>query len=691
MEYNKKEINDDVANSPVTMLPGIGGKRAETLSRLGINTILDLLLYFPKSHIDRRKIARISDLTPGQLVTVKGTVDSVRVIRMRKGVSSTRIMVSDDSGSMAITFFGQGYLAQGVFQPGKCFLFSGTSKDFNGITLGNPTYEIVGDDEDDLVNSGRITPVYGLTDGISQRQLRSWIYTALSMLNSGLEETLPEDLLKKHQLPAISYALPNAHFPDTPDNEVAARKRFVYEELLALQLVVLRERASRQKDNGISHVINGPRLRGIGKTLSFTLTTAQDRVISGLLRDMGAAYPMAQLLQGDVGSGKTVVALHCIAAALDGGYQVAFMVPTEILVEQHMMNLRPMLEPLGVRIGLLTGSVVGAKAVRQNLARGNLDVVVGTHALFQESTQFKKLGLVIIDEQHRFGVLQRNALISKGNQPDILHMSATPIPRSLALTIYGGLDISTLNEMPPGRKPVKTLRIPDHKLPELYHYLCEQVTQGRQGYIVCPLIEETEGKDTLKSVLSHYDELCAGPLSRIRVALLHGKMESRVKDAVMTAFQAGQIDILISTTVIEVGVDVPNATTMVIENAPRFGLTQLHQLRGRVGRGTEQSYCFLTGTPTTLEGKKRMEIICSETDGFAIAEADLALRGPGEFLGVRQTGISDLRIANLATDAPLLELARSDALEILGSGCNLNRILSSHMVQRVQQLSSIQG
>ena len=652
-------------DAPLTVLPGIGAKRAENLAKLGLGTVGDLLFYFPRTHQDRRHITPIAALEPGEHATIQGTIISAHARRMSRGLNAAQVKVEDETGQMALTFFGQGYLAQSAFQAGKHCLFSGVVQEYKGLTLNSPSYELLSDDAEDRVHTGRIVPVYALREGVSQRLLRKWIYDALALLHGALVETLPEALLIRRKLPPLAEALPSAHFPETPEAARAALARFAYEELLMLQLAVLADRAARQVDHGIAHRINGPILRGLHDALPFTLTDAQERVIAGLLRDMASPAPMAALLQGDVGSGKTVVALHCLAAALDGGHQVAFMAPTEILVEQHYRSLAPLLAPLGVRVAQLTGAIVGAKSIRKELARGDIQVVFGTHALFQESTSFKRLGLVIIDEQHRFGVLQRNALLGKGMRPDLLHMSATPIPRTLALTLYGGMDVHILDELPPGRKPVKTRRIPDSKVTDLYRYLVTQAEAGRQSYIVCPLIEEGEETRNLKAVVEHYEDLCAGPLASLRVGLLHGRMNSQEKDEVMAAFKAGALDVLVATTVIEVGVDVPNATTLVIENAPQFGLTQLHQLRGRVGRGDAQAYCFLLGKPSTPEGRERLDTLCREADGFAIAEADLQLRGPGEFTGIRQAGLSDLRTADLARDADLLDQARIDAAEIL--------------------------
>ena len=410
--------------------------------------------------------------------------------------------------------------------------------------------------------------------------------------------------------------------------------------------------------------MDGPTLQAFRKSLPFALTPAQERAVADILDDMASPRPMLRLLQGDVGCGKTAVALHAIAAALDGGFQIALMAPTEILAEQHGLSLRELLGDMGVSIEVLTGSTSGAAAVRRRVASGETHVVIGTHALIQKNTSFSRLGLAIVDEQHRFGVMQRGTLVEKGLNPDVLHMTATPIPRTLAITVYGGMDISVIDEMPPGRLPVKTRRVTPAKESDLYQYIRDQARQGRQAYVICPLVDESDKQD-LTAVTTHYRELSSGPLAQARTALLHGRMSGAEKDEVMHRFKRGEIDVLFSTTVIEVGIDAPNAVIIAIEDAAQFGLTQLHQLRGRVGRGAAQSHCFLLGKPKTKDGRHRVEIMCKTTSGFDIAEEDLALRGPGEFYGVRQAGLSDLHVADLIRDVRLLDQARRDAQDIL--------------------------
>ncbi len=649
---------------PVETVSGIGPKRAALLENLNIRTVRDLVFHFPRDYQDRRNVTSIAEAREGETATIEAEVTGSRMVRLRGRMSLAVVTLRDATGEMQATWFGRGFLAN-TFTKGARGLFTGVVGKYKGSCLKNPEYEILSGDEEDRLHTGRVVPIYRLTEKITQRLLRRWIWTILEQIAGKLEETLPEDLLARYGFPPINAAMRTVHFPSEIAEAETARERFAYEELLAIQLGVLSARAARlHEEKGNRHVVDGPMLKAFRASLPFQLTPAQHRVVSDILDDMASPRPMVRLLQGDVGCGKTIVALHAAAAAADGGYQTALMAPTEVLAEQHFLSLRAMLEPLGLWIDLLTGSTRGSAEVRRRIARGDAQVVVGTHALIQESTQFRNLGLAIIDEQHRFGVCQRSTLVEKGLRPDILHMTATPIPRTLAITVYGGMDISVIDELPPGRIPVKTRRITPAKVEDLYGYVVEQAGKSFQTYFICPLVEESEKRD-LKAVTTHFEELSAGPFSGLRTALMHGRLDPDEKDAIMRRFKKGEIDVLFSTTVIEVGIDVANATTMIIEDAPQFGLTQLHQLRGRVGRGQEQSHCFLLGAPVTDDGKRRIEIMCATNSGFDIAEEDLKLRGAGEFYGVRQAGLSDLRVADLIRDSRLLDQARRDALEIL--------------------------
>ena len=650
---------------PVDALDGIGPKRAALLANLGIRAQGDLLFHFPRGYQDRRHVTPIGEAQESRTVTVEGEVVKSRHIRLRGRMSLALAVFRDATGEIQATWFGRGFLAK-AFAPGTRWLLTGTVGQYNGPTLKNPEYEMLSGDEEDRLHTGRVVPIYPLTEKVTQRMVRRWIWSALNAAGDAFEETLPEVLRARYGFPPIAEAIRRIHFPDEIDAAQAARTRFAYEELLAIQIGILRARALRlDEEKGNRHEIDGPKLAAFRDSLPFELTRAQERAVADILADMASPRPMVRLVQGDVGCGKTVVALHAVAAAADGGFQTALMAPTEVLAEQHYLSLRGLLVPLGLRVALLTGVIVGAKRLRREIARGDYHVIVGTQALIQEKTEFRKLGLAIIDEQHRFGVCQRVSLVEKGLNPDILHMTATPIPRTLTLTVYGGMDITVIDEMPPGRLPVKTSRVTPAKIPGLYQFVLEQARRGFQTYVICPLVEESDKRD-LTAVTSHFEKLSGGPFADLRTALLHGRLYTDEKDAIMRRFQSGEINVLFSTTVIEVGIDVANATTMIIEDAAQFGLTQLHQLRGRVGRGAEQSYCFLLGSPKTDDGKRRLEVMCATTSGFDIAEEDLELRGPGEFYGVRQAGLTDLRVADLIRDARLLDQARRDAQEILG-------------------------
>ncbi|MCX5769128.1 MAG: ATP-dependent DNA helicase RecG [Candidatus Hydrogenedentes bacterium] len=652
-------------DSPVETLSGIGPKRAVLLANLGITTVRDLLFHLPRDYQDRRRVTPIAEAREGETVTVEAEVVRARQVRLRGRMSLAVVTLRDSSGEMQATWFGRGFLAK-AFVPGARGLFTGPVGKYKGPALKNPDYEMLsGDDEEDRLHTGRVVPIYRLTEKVTQRMLRRWAWNALNACAPELDEPLPERLRAKYKFPQVGQAIRTAHFPDEIDLAQKARARFAYEELLEIQLGVLGERAQRlHEEKGIRHMTNGPLLAAFRASLPYKLTSAQAHAVDDILSDLESPRPMLRLVQGDVGSGKTVVALHAIAAAADGAHQTAVMAPTEVLAEQHFLVLRGMLEPLGLWVELLTGSMRGAAAARRRILRGEAHVVVGTHALIQEKVEFKRLGLVIIDEQHRFGVYQRSELAAKGTNPDVLHMTATPIPRTLAITVYGGMDVTVIDEMPPGRLPVKTRRIPADKIPDLYNYIVERAHEHLQTYYVCPLVEESDKRE-LAAVTTHFHELSAGPFSGIRTALMHGRLDPDEKDRIMREFKQGLVDVLFSTTVIEVGVDVPNATTMVIEDAAQFGLTQLHQLRGRVGRGNVQSYCFLLGMPKTEDGARRLDIMCKTSSGFEIAEEDLKLRGPGEFYGVRQAGLSDLRAADLIRDVRLLDHARRDAQDIL--------------------------
>lgn len=654
-------------HSPVSVLPGVGPKRAEHLAQLGIITVRDLLYHFPRSYQDRRHLTAVADAREGELVTLRATVKTARNLRMRGRNSMAVLTLEDETGTIRATFFGRGYLATSTLRPGVTAIFHGVVETYQGLALKGPEFEVEEPTHEPSEPVGRIVPIYRLTEQVNQKLLRSLVSDALGLVDGTLPDSLPAPVREAEGLPPLSESIHQVHFPESPEAAEAAKKRMVFEQILTIQLGVLYKRGQRQARTGIVHHINGPYLKALGEALPFSLTEAQDRATAEILRDMATPHPTARLLQGDVGCGKTVVAAHAVAAALDGGFQVAFMAPTELLAEQQYRSFLQLFGPLGANIALLTGSVRGAPALRRSVARGEVAVLVGTHALFQRDTTFHRLGLVVIDEQHRFGVAQRAALAAKGIEPDVLHMTATPIPRSLTMTLYGGMELSIIDSLPPGRKPIKTRVIPSDKVADCYAYLVEQAGKGFQSFIVCPLVEASEVRQDSTAVEDHFAALSTGALATVRTALIHGRLDGAEKEAIMAAFIAGEVDVLFSTTVIEVGIDVPRATTMVIENADQFGLTQLHQLRGRVGRGADQSYCFLLGTPATREGRERLRIFCELESGFALAEADLALRGPGEVSGFRQSGFDDAHAAEWIQDGRLIHRARERAGAILAA------------------------
>ncbi len=654
----------------VASLPGIGPGRAALLARLGIVTVRDLLLHFPRAYRDCRELTPLASVEPGERVSVVAEITSSRQVRLRGRQSLALITLADGTGTLQASFFGRGFLARSAFVPGRHAFFTGRVGQYNGPCLSSPEYELLEEEDLQSLRQGRILPAYPLTEGITQRMLRKWVLAALDAVAPGLAEPLPGELAERMGFPPAAEALRGVHAPDSPEAAAAARRRLIFEELLVLQTDIQRQkRLLRQENRAHTHRVGGELLRRFQAEIPFALTAAQRRAVEDILGDMAGPTPMLRLLQGDVGSGKTLVALHAAVVAADGGLQTAFMAPTELLAAQHALVLEGLLAPLGLRTVLLTGAAEGRGEAHRAAASGDAQVVVGTHALFQDRAAFHQLGLVIIDEQHRFGVAQRELLVRKGPRPDVLQMSATPIPRSLALTVFGRMDLTVMDELPPGRTPVTTRYIPQGKTAACYDHVRKQAEEGVQAYVVCPLIEDSIAKQDTRALLTHFSELSAGPLAGLRTGLLHGRLPAPEKDAVMRAFKRGEIQVLFSTTVIEVGIDVPNATLMVIENASEFGLTQLHQLRGRVGRGTRPSFCFLLGKPRTPEGRERLETLCKCSSGFDIAEADLRMRGPGELLGVRQAGLSDLRAADLIRDARLLDAARREAERLTAPDC----------------------
>jgi len=647
----------------VSALRGVGPARVKALSKLGITTLGDFIRFYPRTYEDRTRLSPIAALVPGVSVCITAMVAAQpRLHRVRSGRDLVKVRVVDDSGSLDITFFNRAYV-KNQLQPGNTYIFYGeVTGSAKRPEMINPIFEPA----DKPRATGRLVPVYPLSAGLNQTFMASCARSALDALGDTPKDPLPLDVLQTFQLASLRFALENIHFPTSAEALDIARRRLVFEELFIFSSALAYLRRGRKKAEG--RALGEHNLEEFFSKLPFTLTNAQKRAISEATEDMRRGVPMSRLVQGDVGSGKTVVAAACCWYAWKSGCQSAFMAPTEILAAQHEKTLWHLLEPHGMRVALLTGSLPAKRkrTVLEQLQLGEVDVVVGTHALISEGVNFFDLSLVITDEQHRFGVGQRSALSRKGEHPHVLVMSATPIPRTLALILYGDLDISVIDELPPGRTPVETYAVDERMRERIYNFVRRLVSEGRQVYIVCPMVEESNTADLdLKSVKEYAEQLKNNVFPDLAVGLVHGKLRPGEKEAVMSAFASGELNILVATTVIEVGVDVPNATLMIIENADRFGLSQLHQLRGRVGRGQHQSYCVLFEGGGGEVARQRMKILTETNDGFKIAEEDLRLRGPGDFFGARQHGLPGLRIASLATDMSSLSLAQRAAHELI--------------------------
>lgn len=646
----------------IQFVKGIGPKKAALFQKLQIHTLRDALETYPRDYEDRTRITRIADIQTEDKYAIRAVVGTEpRVNRIRKGMTLVKCTIFDDSGSLAVTFFNNPYAAA-LLHVGQEYLFYGRVQGYGrGRTLISPQAEKL---SADASHPGRIVPVYPLTAGLTQRDLARVTEAALAAVPGDWPDPLPEVLRAKYRLPDAADALAAIHRPQTAEDVSQARRRMVFEELFLLCCGLQQLRERRRADPGIRFVSHG--LDAFFDILPFAPTGAQRRAIREIAADCASGRPMNRLVQGDVGAGKTVVAAALCVLAAQNGWQSAFMAPTEILAAQHAETLAPLLAQLGITVTLLTGSMSAAQK-RSALAAvesGAAQVVVGTHALIQQSVAFHRLGAVIADEQHRFGVAQRAALSAKGSAPHVLVMSATPIPRTLALILYGDLDVSVLDEIPPGRRPVETYAVGENMRRRITAFIDKQIAAGGQAYVVCPLVEE--GELNLKSAEQHAKDLQA-TLPHRRVAVLHGRMKNAEKEQVMRDFAAARYDILVATTVIEVGVDVPNANLMVVEDADRFGLSQLHQLRGRVGRGSRQSYCVFFGADKGQTARERLKILCRTGDGFEIARADLAQRGPGDFFGRRQHGLPALHVADPIADLALMQSAREEAEALLAA------------------------
>ena len=655
----------------VTCLPGVSDTFAAALGKgLGIHTVGDLLRHYPRRYEDRTHFKPICDIRHGEAVTISGKVIGVENIPTRTRVTLTKIAIDDRSGICFLVFFNQWYLKKQFDRlRGKAIVAYGkSSRSGRGeLEMTDVEWEAVEDDKDAL-SSGRIVPVYPLTEGIVQGRLRRAVWDALQGCGGLTEEILPPVLRERRDLPPIAEALRGIHFPDAEDARLRAQRRFVFDEFFGLQLLLaVRKRQADRVQGTVFAETQGP-IEELKSVLPYPFTDAQARVIAEVAQDMAAPKSMNRLVQGDVGSGKTVVAMAALLIAVRSGYQAALMAPTEILAEQHYLGIRRTMESLGIKVSLLSGSLPAKekRAALAAVAGGETQIAVGTHALIQDDVAFHRLGVAVVDEQHRFGVMQRAALKQKGFAPDVLVMTATPIPRTLTLTVYGDLDVSIIDQLPPGRKPIKTHWKRGHERTVVYESLRRLLAEGRQAYVICSLIEENE-KLQARAATELAGHLQAHVFSEYKVGLLHGQMKPAEKEDIMTRFRDRDLHLLVSTTVIEVGVDVPNASVIVIEDADRFGMAQLHQLRGRVGRGSTQSYCLLIGDPKTEDGAARLSTMARTTDGFLISEEDLKLRGPGDFYGTRQSGLQPLPFVDVVRDVPVLKEAREEAFALLGA------------------------
>lgn len=646
----------------VKYIKNVGPSRVKLLNKLNIFTLKDLITYFPRNHEDRSIPKKIVDCTNGEEVLIKATAVT-RVIETRtRKMSIYKLVVRDGSESCTITWFNQRYLKD-AFKVGHTYNFYGKIETKLGrFEMKSPVFDEDGKNR----NTGKIIPLYPLTSGISQNVIRKIIENGINEVYRNLEENIPDYICKRYDLMEINEAIKNIHFPKNNDNFIKARRRLVFEELLGFQLALLKLKENNLECKDGIKFESSVKMSDVINELPFKLTKAQLRVLEEIDNNMESRKSMNRLVQGDVGSGKTIVSIIAAYKAVKSGYQVAIMAPTSILADQHLKNFNNILKQFDIRCELLISSVTKKKKedILKRLSNGEIDILIGTTALLEENVIFKNLGLVVTDEQHRFGVKQRATLNSKGKKPDIIVMSATPIPRTLALILYGDLDISIIDELPPNRKKIDTFAVTKELEDRLNGFVKKQINEGRQAYIVCPLVEENEDMD-LKSVEELYEKYKLETFSEYNVEYLHGKMKPKEKDEIMTKFKDGKIDILISTTVIEVGVDVPNANIMVIENAERFGLAQLHQLRGRVGRGEFKSYCVLKYEGKGKTVRERMKVMCDTNDGFIISEKDLELRGSGDFFGTAQHGIPEMKIANLFEDISELKEVQKLANEIM--------------------------
>ncbi len=669
-------------DTSIQYLKGVGPRRNSFYYRLGIKTLRDLLYHFPRRHEDRRAFLSIAQLVPDQKATARGVISAVSLFRAKTGTLILQVTVRDSTGLLTALWFNQPYMRKWFSVGQEIILYGTVDRIGRKVQMTVPEFEFIPKEAAGAAHKslhmGRVVPVYPATSGLHQRELRETVAAALKALWNSLPDPLPEEIRVRHGLLDFKTAMTRIHFPPAPEAIVAARERVTFDEMLCFQLALGTRRKKMQARPGIAHEVSGDLVERWKKQLPFQLTAGQEKAIGEIGRDMAAPRPMQRLLQGEVGSGKTVVAVYAMAVAVQSGCQAAVLAPTEVLARQHALTLAQLLAPVDVPVGLLTSSLEepARRQLAEELVEGKVKVLVGTHALLEPWVRFAKLGLVVIDEQQKFGVDQRNALVTKGENPDLLILTATPIPRTLSLTLYGEMDVSTLTERPAGRQTARTLWMDSTRREEVFTFVRSELEAGRQAYVVCPRIgaEKPESKveedffvtapSKVVSVLQlfgEYQQLFTGH----RVGLLHGRMNSAEQKKIFAAFKQKEIQVLVATQVIEVGVDVPNATVMVIEGAERFGLAQLHQLRGRVGRGKHESTCILIADPKDPAGAERLRTMTEVADGFRIAEEDLRLRGPGQLLGKRQSGLPDLKCLEWACQGPWLELTRKEAEALL--------------------------
>jgi ATP-dependent DNA helicase RecG len=664
----------DDGSPPVQFLKGVGPKRAKLLEKLGVRSAFDLLQLVPRRHEDRRVITAVEDLRPDVIATVRGRVASVRFSRMRRRMSVVRVKVADETGAVEAEWWNQPFRKE-HFNEGDELVLSGKVVKRRGLRMVSPETEVVARADalpgatvpEESLDWGRLVPVYPLTRGLTQPPLRRAVHAALDACGATVEDSVPPRMLEELGLPALRDAVADLHFPESPEAAAVARRRMRFDELLFLQLALaLRRRDLVREERGFRYAMAERLDDRIRRRFPWPLTDDQDRAVDDITKDLLAEHPMNRLLQGDVGCGKTAVALYAMLAVVAHGRQAALLAPTEILAEQHLGRFREFLDGSRVRVAILGGGMAAKKrtSLLAKVVQGDIDLLVGTHALLEQDVKFKDLGLAVVDEQHRFGVHQRKVFRDKGLRPDLLYLTATPIPRTLCMTLFGDLDVSVIQERPPGRHPVVTKWVRPRGESSAHEFVRREVAEGRQAYVICPLVEESEDLD-LRAAVDEAARLESDVFPELRVGLLHGRMARDEKQRVMESFRAGDIDVLVSTVVVEVGVDVPNATVLMVLHAERFGLSQLHQLRGRIGRGEHVSTCLLFAESKTPESKARLEAMVATDDGFRIAEEDLRIRGPGEFFGTRQSGLPDLRVPDALTDTPLLDRARREAFDLV--------------------------